>query len=74
MPISAARETPAMARKPREKLPMVWDTFQILILKLRSFWLNQWAMMRPQGGQPKPLSQPTMSMSTKMMEVFTAVF
>ena len=41
MPRSAARDTPAMARKPREKLPMVWDTFQTLILKLRSFWLNQ---------------------------------
>ena len=29
--------------------------------------------MRPQGGQPKPLSQPTMSISTKMTAVFTAV-
>ena len=62
-----------MARKPREKEPMVWDTFQMLILKLRSFWLNQCAMMRPHGGQPKPLSQPTMSISTKMTAVLRAV-
>ena len=62
-----------MARKPSEKLPMVWETFQMLILKLLSFWLNQWAMMRPQGGQPKPLSQPTISISTKMTAVLRAV-
>ena len=30
-------------------------------------------MIRPQGGQPKPLSQPTTSISTKMMAVLTAV-
>ena len=73
MPRSAASETPAMARKPREKEPMVWETFHTLILKLRSFWLNQWAIIRPQGGQPKPLSQPTASISTKMITVLTAV-
>ena len=72
-PRSAARATPAIARKPREKLPMVWETFQMLILKLRSFWLNQWAMIRPQGGQPKPLSQPTISIRMKMTVVLTAV-
>ena len=72
-PRSAARATPAMARKPREKDPMVWETFQMLILKLRSFWLNQCAMIRPQGGHPKPLSQPTISISMKMITVFTAV-
>ncbi len=63
-----------MARKPSEKLPMVWETFHTLILKLRSFWLNQCAMILPQGGQPKPLSQPTTSMSVNMTAVFTAVF
>ena len=73
IPKSPARATPAIARNPSEKLPMVWETFHILILKLRSFWLNQCAMIRPQGGQPKPLSQPTTSISTKMMAVLTAV-
>ena len=52
---------------------MVWDTFQMLILKLRSFWLNQCAIIRPQGGQPKPLSQPTTNIRTKMIAVLTAV-
>ena len=62
-----------MARKPREKEPMVWETFQMLILKLRSFWLNQCAIIRPQGGHPNPLSQPTMSISTNMITVLIAV-
>ena len=74
IPNASKSITPAIARKPREKLPMVWETFQTLILKLRSFWLNQCAMILPQGGQPKPLSQPTTSMSVNMIAVFTAVF
>ena len=70
----AKSATPAMARNPSAKLPMVWDTFQMLILKLLSFWENQCVMIRPHGGQPIPESHPTTSMRMKMTVVFSAVF
>ena len=70
---NAKRATPAIARKPREKLPIVCETFQILILKLLSFCENQWVMIRPHGGQPIPDNQPTTSMRKKMTVVFNAV-
>ena len=44
---------------------MVCEVFQTDILKLRSFCENQWAMMRPHGGQPMPDSQPMASISRK---------
>ena len=66
-PSMAKMAIPAVTSSPSEPLPIVCDVFHTDILKLRSFWENQWAMIRPQGGHPMPESQPTSSIRPKIM-------
>ena len=73
MPAQANRAMPAVTSSPSEPLPMVCDVFQTDILKLRSFCENQWAMIRPHGGQPMPDSHPMTSISVKMIATFRPV-
>ena len=72
MPIVPKMKTPKVTSSPRLPLPRVCEVFQIDILKLRSFCENQCAIMRPQGGQPIPESQPTMSISRNMTATLRA--
>ena len=71
IPANTINDMPAVARRPSEPLPNVWEVFQTDILKLLSFWLNQWAIIRPHGGQPIPESHPTTSISTKTMAMLS---
>ena len=72
IPKNTTNDIPAVARRPSEPLPNVCEVFHTDILKLLSFWLNQCAIIRPQGGQPIPESHPTTSISTKTIAMLSA--
>lgn len=55
---------PYTAIGPTSEPPTLCAQFQIDIIVPRSDCENQWVMIRPHGGQPMPLNQPTRKLST----------
>ena len=72
-PTAVKTAIPADANKDIVPEPVLCEVFQIDILKLRSFCENQCAIIRPQGGQPIPESQPTANIKAKRIPPFTAI-